>query len=559
MVGDNPKGEDQTPKDLSPERFQELLRQAMFPEDQLQDVLRRAILPEEQLQELFRKGMVPEDQLQDLLRLAVFPEEQLQELFRNVTLRESQLQEAFRRAILQQDQLDEAIRNAALRNEQVQAALRKFVKPSEKLVPETSVDQDDEEPSEPPSGDYELPSALSTLLGILETAGRSSEVKIRQTGDGHREELTFTLQAGRNERDVVVDEEAAAALVRDPNLLSWRSLTSYDGVWNQETAVIEVAVQRPRFSPQPGFLRNTRAESDDDEGPFVEVTEPISGTRLTLGEAHDPVWAILGPGRRYRHRPLTLRCEGHSVATTDEAEALVERLADSFFFDVEVNYGYSMALGRLESSTRPRRWLPARRSEPSFPASQYPHAPVLLYRLGRDRLLPPVIRYWALYQVLEYFFPKYSSEQALRRLARHLRSPSFDPHREEDVLAAIGLVGASANAGERDLLISTLRAITSPEELRAAISELNIAAVLKSEGRGLSQEMVNPESDDVLRLMALRIYDVRCKIVHSKSSGDDLGPGLLAGTAHDDLIQPELPLLEYLAQQALVSSGEPLR
>ena len=250
---------------------------------------------------------------------------------------------------------------------------------------------------------------------------------------------------------------------------------------------------------------------------------------------------------------------GPSFPQRSKPTVSIERLADSLFFDVEVNQGISIVLGRLASGTRPRRWRPHPKKEASFPGVNIPMHRFCSTGSG-DRALPPVIRYWALYQVLEYFFPRYSSEEALRRLSRHLLSPSFDPHREEDVLTAISMVGSATGGPERDMLTTTLDAITSAPELRRVIAERGIADVLKKEGKDLSVELVDPQSDDLVRKLAHRVYDVRCRIVHSKSSTlSQLGPGLLAGTAHDDLIQPELPLLEYLAQQAIVASAEPLR
>src|SRR5690606_10717973 len=103
----------------------------------------------------------------------------------------------------------------------------------------------------------------------------------------------------------------------------------------------------------------------------------------------------------------------------------------------------------------------------SFPRNSYPHEAVLLYQAGRDKSTAPLIRYWSLYQVLEYFFPKHTQADALRQLTRHLRSPAFDPFRDEDVLKAVQLA-TSAGKGfgsEEEQLLTTLRAITSPEEV----------------------------------------------------------------------------------------------
>jgi hypothetical protein len=434
--------------------------------------------------------------------------------------------------------------------------------PSDKLVPETTFDDEDEERTATVVGSEGVPAPIQQLRSILERADRDCRVGTRAARDGQSVELTFSIPAGRDERVVVVDSVGAAELVKDEHLLAWRSLTHYNGIWNEKTSVIEVAVQGERRGPGPRILLRRFAEhSGEADLPAVEVIEPSSQRRLVLGEAGANAAAILGGHRMsiQRRAPITIRCEGYEVSTTETADTLIERVTDAFFFDVEVNLGFSMVLSRLESRARPRSWRPEHRNDPSFPTNQYPHAPILLYRLGRDRSLPPVIRYWALFQVLEYFFPKYANEEAMRRLGRHLRSPSFDPHRDEDIVKAVSLAGRSTNSGEREDLTSTLEAITSPGELRAVIEQLDIGEMLRKGGREPSEESVNPGSDDVVRQLARRIYDVRNKIVHSKSSSaKGLGPGLLAGTAHDDLIQPELPLLEYLAQQALVAVAEPL-
>ena len=536
---------------------QEILRNLALPSEEALETLRKLSRPSEEALELLRRLALPSQEALEMLRGMSRPSEEALEMLRSLSRPSEEALEMLRSMALPAEESQEILRKLALPSEVATVAFRDLMRPSDELVPESSLDEEDEGPSAPVTGDDHIPAAILRLKALLVEGGLSPEIGTRDTDD--EVELTFALPAGRDKRIVTVDSDGAAALVEDPNLLDWRSLTSYDGIWNRAASVIEVAVRGERFGLPPRHLLRRPPAPEETDGTLLEVEDPSSVVRLRLGDASKSAQAILG--RQGLGRALlTLRCEGTVVSTTLEADELIERLADSLFFDVEVNQGISIVLGRLASGTRPRRWRPHPKKEASFPRSQYPHAPILLYRLGRDRALPPVIRYWALYQVLEYFFPRYSSEEALRRLSRHLLSPSFDPHREEDVLTAISMVGSATGGPERDMLTTTLDAITSAPELRRVIAELGIADVLKKEGKDLSVELVDPQSDDLVRKLAHRVYDVRCRIVHSKSSTlSQLGPGLLAGTAHDDLIQPELPLLEYLAQQAIVASAEPLR
>ena len=450
--------------------------------------------------------------------------------------------------------------------DQLRKALANLIAPTKKLVPEQPFDEEDPpfEDQEEIVSDDEVPDAIRQLQSILSDAGRDCTVNRRSLGGGDdvNVELKFDLLAGREEREVVVDADGAADLLADEHFLDWRSLTHYNGIWNHATSTIEVEVRVPRLFPTRMMLRGLLGHPGTEEAEPLVIDDPSAKRRLLLGDAHGTAAAVLtNPAARRRHRaPLTIRCEGYEISTTEDAEELIERVTDAFFFDLEINGRASLVLARLESRPPLDRRRTRKPKDPSFPESQYPHAPLVLYRLGRDRSLPPVIRYWALYQVLEYFFSRYADLDALRRLQRHVRSPLFDPHQDEDLVKAISIVGRSANLRERESLVTTLEAVTSADEVRAVIDDFDIGEVLRKLGRELSKEAVNPESDDLIKQLALRIYDIRNRIVHSKDTGiSDSGPGVLAGTPDDDLVARELPLLDYLAQQALVASAGPLR
>ena len=101
--------------------------------------------------------------------------------------------------------------------------------------------------------------------------------------------------------------------------------------------------------------------------------------------------------------------------------------------------------------------------------------------------------------VLRSMRPESSAATLTDDSSVHVRSPVFDPHRDEDLVKAISIVWRSANLRERESLVTTLEAVTSADEVRAVIDDLDIGEVLRKLGRELSKEAVNPESDDLIK------------------------------------------------------------
>jgi len=246
------------------------------------------------------------------------------------------------------------------------------------------------------------------------------------------------------------------------------------------------------------------------------------------------------------------------VATTEEADDLVQTVSDAVLLQVAMLHGTVLAPLKLEDEQTLRNERRGRRRGPvQFPVSRFPHPPVTLYQAGLDRRIPPLLRYWSLYQVLEYFFPKYSEANRLQAVKQIVLSPTFDPHNDEELLRVIMATETRADRqGEREQLNLCLKGITQKEVVVEVIVDLGLKDALVKKG-GPSEKAVHTEDPELLAQLSDRIYDIRCKIVHSKSSGPgDAGPGLLPGTSDDLLVRPELPLLEFLAERALIASSE---
>lgn len=408
------------------------------------------------------------------------------------------------------------------------------------------------------------PGALTALGEALDAAGFRWELTDTDPLSS-KAGLLFDLPAGRSTRPVVVDAMDARRILND-DISQWRSLERYDGIWNGHCGIIEVAL-RPDQVPTSFLLRRIvkavgRLDAEVEKDRLAaEVADEESGITIRIGEASDFAAVLLTGRRPFRSRPpLTLRISPVSADTTDDADLLIERVTDSVALDLSMSIGVTIFPQRLENRATLRRGAKKRAGRFTFPKSRYPHAPATLYQAGRNHRTSPLIRYWCFYQVLEYFFPTHSQAAAMTQLARHLRSPAFDPHSDEDVLKAVHLA-TSAGRGhdsEEDQLHTTLRAIVTPHEMVEFLDETGLNDQVSDRRSELSGKTVNTKSnDDLLLQLARRIYDIRCRIVHSKSgraAGE--GAGLLPGTHHDDLVRHELILLEFLAQQALITAAD---
>lgn len=462
---------------------------------------------------------------------------------------------AVRRALREATNIDyDAVAKAVeamsqIEAEHVQKALRQALPPTVVVVPE----DDDEavEEDEPPT-DSENTDGLSALASELGSLG----VEVELQGSGDRARLELSLPAGRSSRPVSISANEVSE-VDATRLVQWRSLERYDGLWSGDLGQLVIAIRGERFGPPPRRLLDRQDE-------FWHATEAGNGVEYRFAEASGEVGVLLSPHRyRQRLRTFVLSVSGLSLDTTAQADALAEEISDSLLFDIDVRTGIRLSPRRLETRPAIRGGVQRRReSAISAPENRYAHAPMLLYRSGRDRITAPLIRYWTLYQVLEYFFPQFVKQEALRQLSRLLRNPGFDAHRDSDVRRVVEVISKTSGSSlpEREQLRLTIQAIATPDELLEVVQLSGAAQQLADKKCPLSKKVVTNSRSDVGEQLAERIYDIRCSIVHSKSDHPQAsGPGVLPETDEDDLIRAELPIMEFLAQQALIGTAEPLR
>ncbi len=259
---------------------------------------------------------------------------------------------------------------------------------------------------------------------------------------------------------------------------------------------------------------------------------------------------------------LTLKLKNCTIKSHDTALDLIHSLVESVLFQIDLVSGLALMPERRRQ-IRPHK----RRKAPlsigiEYPRNQYEKAPLALYNYGRSAVGMPLLQFLAFYQVMEFYFPIYSQSEAHRKLKSLLKDPAFRVSKDSDIsrlLAAIQTTRGGGFGDERAQLKATMIECTDADSIRAFLeSDSDRKEFFLSKSKYHKIPIANPELD--LRAdVAERIYDIRCKIVHTKSdSRDSSFELLLPFTPEAEQLAFDIELVEFVAQRTLIIASTPL-
>ena len=340
-------------------------------------------------------------------------------------------------------------------------------------------------------------------------------------------------------------------------------LGPYAAVCSYEDGTIEAGVGgRALGSPTVALQRLRGQRIDHQAEPEPLTLDGGTGGRISLGPSTNVLEALGGP--RVSARRLSLRITGFRVRTHDQALEILERLANSLFFQIDTTRNVAFSLTRR----RPvRPFLKNPRSIPAdleFPRSEYDRDPISLYWYARSAVGMPLLQYLAFYQTVEYYFPTYSEAEARRKVRNVLKNPSFRADRDIDLARILLAARASARGygDERAQLRATLNECLEPGDLREFLNAVpDRATFFSSRPEGLTDRKISIRKDnaDLRNEVADRIYDIRCRIVHTKAVDRDGDVELLLPYSREaELLFHDVDLIQYVARAVLISASTPI-
>mgnify|MGYP007086021942 CR=1 FL=1 len=357
----------------------------------------------------------------------------------------------------------------------------------------------------------------------------------------------------------------------------WAPLSSFDGFLNREQNVV-VARIRPHDSNY-NFSRKLETASAPGTTPRpstelgeVALANKGEGLAVVIGAARGVVEKLFQWSRNSHHSStsfvFTVTASPDFPGRLDDD--LLVKLADSYAFDLEVKYGASFSLALPPKPTFSRK-SPESQSPMRFVSNQYPHELVEFFRTGSNKAISNVIRYWAYYQILEYFFPQVVLHDKKKTVHGLILHPSFDPHSDESLsqLVEVILKRDSETRGEIAQLEAVLKEYVSHEEFLVFLNDSELTSDVEKAFNPMPQSCksdkipgteVNLKKTDLFHSsLARRIYTIRNGIVHSKKLSDaERELNLIPGTSNDLALQSDLQILRYIAELVIVRNSEPL-
>lgn len=426
---------------------------------------------------------------------------------------------------------------------------------NELLEPEDYDDDLDVESAE------EIAAVTEALVSRCKSAGITFELGSDQASWLGR----VGMKCGRHERSITVWSAVQASRILSVPFEKYVYLSNLEAICSYKDGTIEAGIVsadgygilsgfRALFGKNKGDLdaeeSKLMASPREDVLPHIEISPPTQAFRALRGQ------------RSRGH--LTLKLSNCRVQTHDSAVALVHKIAGSVFFQVDLMKGVPLTVERARPRT-PRRVRPSvSRLELQYPQTQFESAPLSLYSYGRSANGMPLLQFLAFYQVIEFFFPIYSQSEAQRKLKAILKDPSFRGDRDSDVaklLASIHVSRGGAFGDERSQLSATLLECTDSDSLRSfLLAEPGRKAFFESKAQSpyYKLPLANP-SNDLRNDVAQRIYDIRCRIVHTKvDSRDGSVELLLPFSTEAEQLAYDIELAQYLAQRVLIASSTPL-
>jgi hypothetical protein len=389
-----------------------------------------------------------------------------------------------------------------------------------------------------------------------------SDIEVRVDRQPFGIYVEFDMSAGRDTRSVFASDRRITQLLSFP-FERFVLLGQLKAIASYESDFVESYIDRAGGPPAVlgPLARQMDVDLPDPDSRVLEISR--DGVNISIGPPSLELKALAGGGAVPSREVAAIRISGLSISNHDTALRRLESIANSLFFDIDVALGIPLVLSRPRSRQAGRRRREGVLDEVSFPINEYEPEPMALFSYARGAAGMPLLQFLAFYQVLEFYFPLYADQEIRRRVKSVVKHPRFNPHSEQQISSIIKAMSVGRGRGfgdEKAQLRATLRGSSNPAAVRDHLRVGDRAEYFGQKKNGPAQQVIRVDmsDDDLLDATASRIYEIRCKIVHTKDSDADKSQ-ILPFSPEADQLGPDITLLEFLARESLVAASRELR
>ncbi len=404
----------------------------------------------------------------------------------------------------------------------------------------------------------------------------SFEEKERRAG---RKSLGIKLPKEREYTLIyAIEGRTSETFAEIPEFYKYRFIKGYEAIWSPELDYLECEV----FAPAMGMLLRRlvrkfgeeNATTDDEPVERVSIPSPIQGAEIELGDSslYFQNFSYLKeqfPRVAFRHarvrNSVTLTIRNAGVKKHSDALNIIVKSFASICFQINVSANISV---QLAPERFPRKRDFHRDEEKvtlSQPRYEYDIEPLSMYWHAENMMGMPLQEYFSYYQAIEYYFTVYSFEEAQRKVRNLLKNPLFNIDNDKDLSKVLNIVKYSNSSNsfgnELSQLKATIKACVNLDELREwIVNDFERTAYFESKkAKKISKTTIKASflDDDFIDAIAKRIYEIRCRIVHTKGTDDNVD--ILHPFSNEaNEIKHDLELISILCTKVIISNGRPM-
>jgi hypothetical protein len=383
--------------------------------------------------------------------------------------------------------------------------------------------------------------------------------------------LRIKIPSGRRVRDMHLSADDAKALAQF-KFEQWIALGEYEAILDtaNRTILAEVHLRaRSTLSLRrmPGIVTDRTISMIGRERNTYRlvVQAPTGDLSLELYQHCPPEIATLKGQRGLFGAGLTIR--GVTATHHNEALKLLQDVANSFFVDLDIDHGITANLVQAYDTELfaqdEYEHDPPNTAAPSFPSASHDPDAAALYLYARSVSQMPLLEYLAYYQVIEFYLPRYTSRSAITTRVRNmLADQAFDYNNDRALGRLLDAIAPIAKRGisEREQVATTITCCVDYAAISTFLADrpaLAKALADKDRIRGVRVIDVTDREVQLVRQIASRVYDLRCRIVHSKDGGGESDRPIRPFDRESRLMRHDLSLIRFIAQRVLIASSRP--
>lgn len=379
--------------------------------------------------------------------------------------------------------------------------------------------------------------------------------------------LTVHIPCGRETRSVYLFDFDELLTFQSIEFEKYTLLGSYAAVCSYEDGVIEAVLSSPSISKSPFQRRRILKQlglttSQTKQETELTLSSPlgVDGVQIKL-RRESKAAQILSQASDPLSVSLELTCP--KLSSHDDALAILNQVSNALFFEIDLQKGIHLSL--LRKTQRPRLLGAVESELPiAYPKNVYDEAPMALYWYARSATNMPLLQFLAYYQTIEYYYPVFYNAEISRRIRSIIKNPTFRADRESDISKIVSTIRSKGIGivSEKDQLRTTLRECIQNEDIEEFLtSGPKRAEFFISKAKGITSHVLNPQNKghDLCSQASDRIYDIRCKIVHTKGDeGDGEIELLLPYSKEADKLGHDIELVRLIAQKVLIYASKEL-